>query len=137
MITEQTAFAEALLAALDARGFAGGSRWVWSFHDYNDVERGEDRVTALRARLAGRWGGRRAPDGGPLLYATEGGCRLERVDGRADRQAERLRSALARLAANGGVGLFTQYTVEADPRYDCGLRDAAGRWRPAFDAWVE
>jgi Cellulase (glycosyl hydrolase family 5) len=146
VITEHPRFADALLDELDARGFAGGSHWVWSLHHYNDVERGGHRASALRSRLAGRWRGRVAPDGGPLLYATEGGCRLAAVrrrfgDGLSPaaqraRQAELLRAALARVDAAGGVGLMTQYTVQADPRYDCGLREPDGRERPAFAAWV-
>ena len=147
MVTEHEAFTDALLAALDARGFEGGTHWVWSFHNYNDVERGENRASPLRSRLAGRWRGRLAPDGGPLLYATEGGCRLEAVRRRfgaglgeeAQRaaQADVLRSALERFDAVGGVGLMTHYTVHADPNYDCGLREPDGRARPAFAAWVE
>ena len=146
MVTEHEAFAEALLAVLDARGFQGGSHWVWSFHNYNDVERGENRAGALRARLTGRWRGRLAPDGGPLLYATEGGCRLEAVRRRFGRelgpdaqrmaQADVLSDALARVHTAGGVGLMTQYTVCADPNYDCGLREPGGAARPAFAAWV-
>jgi hypothetical protein len=147
LITEQAPFADALLDALDRRGFAGGSHWVWSFHNYNDVERGGDRAGVLRARLAGRWRGRIAPDGGPLLYATEGGCRLSAVRRRFGEQlspaaqhtaqATMLRDALARYDTSGGIGLFTQYTVYADPHYDCGLRDADGGARPAFAAWVD
>jgi hypothetical protein len=146
MITEQAPFRDALLAALDRRGFEGGGHWVWSFHNYNDIERGGDRAVALRSRLSGRWRGRLAPDGGPLLYATEGGCRLSAVRRRygeglspADQrtaQADILRGALARYDAAGGVGLFTQYTIQADPGYDCGLREPDGQARPAYRAWV-
>jgi len=146
MVTEHRDFTAELLDALDARGFAGGPHWIWSFHNYNDMEQGEDRVAALRAQLDGRWRGRAAPDGGPRLYATEGGCRLEAVRRRygpglseAEQlagQADVLRDAVRRTAATPGVGLLTQYTVHADPAYDCGLREADGTRRPAFAAWV-
>ena len=146
MITEQRPFTAALLDALDRRGFEGGERWVWSFHNYNDAELGGDRVSAMRARLAGRWRGRRAADGGPLVYATEGGVRLSGVrrrygqtfppDRQRAEQAAMLAAAIARYERTPGVGLFTQYTVTADPSYDCGLREADGRARPAFDAFV-
>ena len=85
MITEQRPFNAALLDALDRRGFEGGERWVWSFHNYNDAELGGDRVSGMRDQLAGRWRGRRAPDGGPLVYATEGGVRLIGVERRYGR----------------------------------------------------
>ena len=51
-------------------------------------------------------------------------------------QAAMLAAAIARYERTPGVGLFTQYTVTADPNYDCGLREADGRARPAFDAFL-
>jgi hypothetical protein len=47
-----------------------------------------------------------------------------------------LAEAIERYERTPGVGLFTQYTVTADPAYDCGLRDADGGARPAFEAFV-
>jgi hypothetical protein len=135
LITPGPRFTAALLDALDRRGFAGGDHWIWSFHNYNDAEQGGDRVGALRAQLRGRWRGRRADDGGPLVYATEGGVRLSAVSGRAE-QARMLAGVIARYERAPGIGLFTQYTVCADPGYDCGLRDSDGARRPAFDAFV-
>jgi hypothetical protein len=146
LVTGRRRFIGTLLDSLDRRGFEGGERWVWSFHNYNDAERGGDRVSAMRAQLAGRWRGRRAPEGGPLVYATEGGVRLAGVERRYGRtlspsrlrneQAAMLAGAIARYERTPGVGLFTQYTVTADPNYDCGLRDADGGARPAFAAFV-
>ena len=146
MITERRPFVDALLPALDRRGFAGGDHWVWSFHNYNDAELGGDRVADMRAQLAGRWRGRAAADGGPLVFATEGGVRLSGVRRRygktfsaaaqRDEQAAMLADALRRYERAPGVGLFTQYTVHADPAYDCGIREPDGGWRPAFDAWT-
>jgi hypothetical protein len=146
MITEQRPFNAALLDSLDRRGFEGGERWVWSFHNYNDAELASDHVSAMREQIAGRWRGRTAPDGGPLVYATEGGVRLVGVERRYGRtfsparqrieQAKMLAEAIARYERTPGVGLFTQYTVTADPGYDCGLREADGTERPAFDAFV-
>jgi hypothetical protein len=100
----------------------------------------------MRAQLGGRWRGRRAADGGPLVYATEGGARLSGVRRRfgvtfsparqREEQAAMLAEALARYERTPGVGLFTQYTVTADPGYDCGLREADGSPRPAFGVWT-
>jgi hypothetical protein len=145
-ITERRPFVEALLRALARRGFAGGDHWIWSYHNYNDCELGGDRASDMRAQIAGRWRGRSADDGGPLLFATEGGVRLVGVERRygavypPDRQraeqASMLADAVARSAGTPGVGLFTQYTVYADPDYDCGLLDADGTMRPAFSAWL-
>ena len=136
MITERAPFVYALLDALDRRGFAGGDHWVWSFHNYNDAELGGDRVGRMRAQLAGRWRGRAAADGGPLVFATEGGVRLSGVRRRYGveygperqraEQAAMLAQAVTRYERTPGVGLFTQYTVNADPGYDCGLREPDG-----------
>ena len=137
-------FTEALLDELDRRGFTGGCNWIWSYHNYGDVEQGTSRATALRARLAGRWLGLEQ-DGGPAMAATEGGCRLSAVgdglshDERLRLQAERLTRAVDRhrdaTDLGGGLTLLTQYTAMADPNYDCGLRDPDGSERPAFGAW--
>ena len=120
------------------------ANWVWSYHNYGDVEQGTSRVTALRARLAGRWRGLER-DGGPAMAATEGGCRLSAVgdglsyDERLRRQAERLARAVDRhrnaCDLGAGLTLLTQYTAMADPGYDCGLREPDGAGRPAFGAW--
>ena len=146
MITERQPFVARLLDALDRRGFGGGEHWVWSFHNYNDAELGGARVSDMRAQLGDRWRGRRADDGGPLLYATEGGVRLIGVERRYGQtysperqraeQAALLAAAIARYEDTPGVGLFTQYTVTADPKYDCGLREPDGAARPAFDAFL-
>jgi hypothetical protein len=47
-----------------------------------------------------------------------------------------LADAVARSERTPGVGLFTQYTVYADPGYDCGLLEPDGTMRPAFGAWL-
>jgi hypothetical protein len=146
IVTDWRPFAAALLRGLDRRGFEGGKRWVWSFHSYHDAEHGDDRVRAMRAGIAAAWHGRRAADGGPLVYSTEGGVRLEAVDRRYGRtlsparrrvlQAAMLGAAIERYERTPGVGLFTQYTVTADPDYDCGLLEPDGRPRPAYEAFV-
>jgi hypothetical protein len=142
------AFVPRLLDELDRVGFKGGGRWLWSFHNYNDWERAEDRATYLRALLNGRWRGRADALGEPVLVATEGGCRLARVDDRfpgvtgaelLQKHAVIVTEGIARFGQDTGVGagvrLLTQYTVCADPGFDDGLRNSDGGWRPAWDAW--
>jgi hypothetical protein len=142
--TVEDGFAGALLDELDRRGFNGGCHWIWSYHNYGDMEQGTARVSALRERLAGRWRGLER-DGGPAVAATEGGCRLSAFgdglsrEARLRAQAQRLARAVARhrdpADLGAGLTLLTQYTATADPNYDCGLRDPDGGGRPAFDAW--
>ena len=138
-------FADALLDELDRRGFAGGCHWIWSYHNYGDMEQG---TRARRPRCASgspAAGAGCERDGGPAVAATEGGCRLSAVgDGLS--HAARLRAQAHRLARavdrhrdptdlGAGLTLLTQYTAMADPNYDCGLREPDGGGRPAFDAW--
>jgi hypothetical protein len=140
-------FVENLLDALGRTDFRGGSRWTWSYHNYNDMEWGEARTPILRERLRGRWNGR-VRDGGAALWATEGGVRLDIMgrrfgvtDPAARRalQAQVLETALyrhrSRRDVGAGVELLTQYTLIADPNYDCGLREPTDGVRPAFETW--
>jgi hypothetical protein len=141
-------FVPRLLDELDRTRFKGGPRWRWSFHNYNDWEQALDRVSYLRALLAGRWRGKTDDAGDPVLAATEGGCRLSRVPDRFPglppgevlaKQAAIISEGIQRFAAEDGVGagvrLLTQYTVCADPNFDTGLREPDGTTRPAWDAW--
>jgi hypothetical protein len=147
-------FAESLLAALDARGFVADDRWIWSYHNYSDLENNFQHVVDLRHVLAEHgWTGRQL-DGGPEVWCTEGGCRMLRADvtarmtailGRAPSDEERLRyqalfvgESLARhhsaKGAGTGVGMLTQYTLYNEG-VNAGLLDQFGTLRPSFDAW--
>ena len=124
-------FVPALLDELDRIGFKAGPNWIWSYHNYNDAELAGDRATALRDVLRRRWHGRTL-DGGPMLFATEGGIRLARaaaregLDTRNPAHAPRIRELQALIldeafhahrrsaGVGAGVALFTQYTLIAD-----------------------
>ena len=61
-------FAESLLDGARARGFDGGDRWIWSFHNYTDVERKQLARRRLRRSCSTErgWSGpppRRRPGG--------------------------------------------------------------------------
>jgi hypothetical protein len=145
-------FVPSLLDELDRIGFRAGPQWIWTYHNYNDVERGGERAAALRETVRGRWHGRTL-DGGPMLFATEGGVRLLRAAAKEGlsinnpAHAARIRELQAQMLDEGfhlhrrrtgvgaGVALFTQYTLLADPGYDCGLREAGGAERQSFVTW--
>jgi hypothetical protein len=128
-------FVPALLDELDRIGFTAGPTWIWSYHNYNDAELAGNRVTALRETLRRRWHGRTL-DGGPMLFATEGGIRLSRMASQLgldiaklenaapirERQAKVLEETFHRHRRDTGVGagvaMFTQYTLRADPNFD-------------------
>ena len=95
----------------------------------------------------GRWRGRAAADGGPLVFATEGGVRLSGVRRRYGveygperqraEQAAMLAQALTRYERTPGVGPV--HAVHGDRGSGLRLRAAGGRTgggRPAFAAWV-
>ena len=144
-------FTGALLTALEGLGFVADDRWVWAYHNYTDFERDRRHVVDVRALLeSGGWKGRRL-DGGPELWGTEGGVRLNvmgtrfnttDVGERKALQAKVMAEGLARhhyaKGAGAGIGMFTQYTTFADPGFDDGLLDsviAGGVARPALAVW--
>jgi hypothetical protein len=149
-------FTGALLTALADRGFTADERWVWAYHNYTDIERDRRHVVDVRALLAaGGWSGRTL-DGGPELWATEGGVRLNvmntrftdalqhvlSVEERKLYQARVLTEALSRhhsaKGAGAGVGLLTQYTTYADRGFDDGILDEVvlgAAQRPSLAAW--
>jgi len=142
-------FVDELLDELDRRGFEGGPRWAWSYHNYNDFELNQKRVESLQEHIGKRWHGRRL-DGRAELWCTEGGCRRSRVQTRFGPglpepevlrlQAEVIKEALHRhhwpRGEGAGVAMLTQYTIAADVRFDAGLLDPGYGYRPAFDAWA-
>jgi hypothetical protein len=155
--TSADPFVESLLSHLDQRGFEPDERWLWSFHNYADVERKQQHVVFLRRLLTERgWAGRQL-DGGPELWCTEGGCRINAMITRfrpalggrdatvaeqVDYQAQVLREALSRhhyaKGAGAGVGMLTQYTTYEDVNFKSGLLEAAasgGAARPALAVW--
>jgi len=151
-------FAESLLSHLEQRGFKADDRWIWAFHNYADIERDQHHIAHLRRLLIERrWSGRQL-DGGPELWATEGGCRPNALNsttgrirlalGRALTTAEQLEyqaivlteglSRHHRAKGDGiGVGLMTQYTTYTDG-FNSGVLETAasgGAPRPALAAW--
>ncbi len=156
-VTPTLALGDALLTALEQRGFTADDRWIWSYHNYIDVERKMQQVVDLRRLLAERgWAGRRL-DGGPEMWATEGGCRLAAMitrwrpalGGRDATAAEQrvyqglvMTEALSRhhyaKGAGAGVGMMTQYTTYADS-FNSGVLEAGagGAPRPALKSWCD
>ena len=157
-LTTADPFAPSLLTALEARGFAAGDGWVWSFHNYIDAERKMQQAVELRRLLSTRgWAGRRL-DGGPELWCTEGGCRLAAMqtrfspafgrdlttEERKQQQALVVTESLSRhhyaKGAGAGIGMLTQYTTYADRNFDSGVLDEVvlgAAVRPSLKAWSD
>jgi hypothetical protein len=126
MTNFQTAVPETL-TGLEARGFKTAPNFVWTHHNYSDVERNiaaPTRAEEARLYLVGRWRGL----GGlsfPALWLTEGGARLgqgQAVD--LTMQAELVRLNWERMTAAPGVQMWTNYLLYADATANSGLREA-------------
>jgi hypothetical protein len=128
---------EGILAALAARGFGDHPAFVWTHHNYSDVERDLDhtRAARLRALLDGRWTGRGGRSD-PRIWLTEGGARLgSHAATGLPEQAALLSRNWERMRATPGVELYTNYLLYANPTTDSGLRAADGAPRPVWNAF--
>lgn len=140
MTNFQTAVPETL-NALAARGFRPTDTFVWSHHNYSDVERNipsPTRAEQARAYLVGRWRGRGGTSS-PKLWLTEGGARLGQSQATdLARQAELVDSNWTRMSAAPGIQMWTNYLLYADPTANSGLRDArlgSGAPRPVWNVF--
>jgi hypothetical protein len=130
-----------ILTRLDQRGFARAPHFVWTHHNYADVERdvrsstGAERV---RGHLVGRWRGRGGPSD-PKVWLTEGGARLGSgltVD--LATQAELVRRNWRRMRDAAGIEMWTNYLLYAHPVANSGLRESresGGAPRPVWDVF--
>jgi hypothetical protein len=130
-----------VLARLESLGFPSTPSFVWTHHNYTDVEAGvlsSSGTEQVRDALRGSWKGRGGP-GDPRIWLTEGGARLgsgEAVD--LQRQAELVRLNWRRMRAARGIELWTNYLLYANPTADSGLRESrvsGGAPRPVWDVF--
>jgi hypothetical protein len=140
MTNFQTAVPE-VLNGLQARGFRSASNFVWSHHNYADVERNvtsPTRAEQARGYLVGRWRGL-GDTSNPKLWLTEGGARLGQSQATdLTKQAELVRLNWQRMSAAPGIQMWTNYLLYADPAANSGLREsrfAGGAPRPVWDVF--
>src|ERR687893_1005804 len=126
MTNFQTAVPETL-SRLQERGFRTASNFVWSHHNYSDVERNvvsPTRADQARGYLVGRWRGLGGTSA-PKLWLTEGGARLGQSQATdLTMQAELVRLNWQRMSAAPGIQMWTNYLLYADATADSGLREA-------------
>lgn len=81
-VTSCGQFTDDLLRELSSLGWAAHSQFIWTQHDYLDVERSSagQRINATRAKLPGKFTGY-SEGYGPMAFVTEGGARLDAVKG--------------------------------------------------------
>jgi hypothetical protein len=141
LMTRFTTLSPEILSRLDGLRFPATPSFVWTHHNYTDVERGSPSpsgVERLRAHLRGRWRGR-GGRGDPRIWLTEGGARLgSGLATDLDRQAALVRRNWRRMRALGGVEVWTNYLLYSHPTADSGLRESresGGAPRPVWDAF--
>jgi hypothetical protein len=129
------------LAALDELALAPTPSFVWTHHNYSDIERNipsPTRAESLRQLLRGRWRGRGGP-GDPRVWLTEGGARLGSGDV-SDLAAQALLVAASweRMSAAPGIELFSNYLMYGDPVANSGLCEpiaSGGAPRPVWEVF--
>jgi hypothetical protein len=139
----ETNFLSAVPATLAELSPAGPSdNFVWTHHNYADVERGTrppTRAAHARSYLVGRWAGRGGPPD-PKIWLTEGGARLG--SGEADdqaRQAELVRRNWELMSASPGIEMWTNYLLFENRYADSGLREdrrSGGAPRPVWKTFA-
>jgi hypothetical protein len=141
MTNFQTAVPETL-NGLAARGFKTAPNFVWSHHNYSDVERNlvaPTRAELVRSYLLGRWPGL-GGTADPKLWLTEGGARLgqnQAVD--LTMQAELVRLNWERMSAAPGIHMWTNYLLYANATANSGLREdrfAGAAPRPVWNEFT-
>jgi Cellulase (glycosyl hydrolase family 5) len=130
------------LSGLEGRGFEPAPNFVWTHHNYSDVEHNiaaPTRAEEARMYLVGRWPGL----GGvsfPALWLTEGGARLgqdQAID--LATQAELVRLNWERMRVTPGVKMWTNYLLYGDATANSGLREArlgSGVPRPVWNVFA-
>jgi hypothetical protein len=128
----------ATLAALDGLGFPPTPSFIWTQHNYSDIEHdvpSPTRAELVRELLRGRWRGRGGP-GDPRVWLTEGGARLGSGEvSDLSIQAELLAASWTRMSAARGIEMFSNYLMYADPVANSGLCEADGTPRPVWDVF--
>ena len=156
LVTSYATLTANLLAELKRIGFAPGSKFIWSLHNYADVtydqgagstapdaasrpSRQTNGVAATRGMLVGAWAG--WPSGSssnPYVFITEGGVTLAGIAshwGISDPAAQRAKQAeliqrnwdrMASATEGAGVGMTANYLFWSDPSFDCGLCEVPG-----------
>jgi hypothetical protein len=131
----------ATMAALDDLGFPATPTFIWTHHNYSDIENdipSPTRAEAVRELLRGSWRGRGGPDD-PRVWLTEGGARLGSGEvSDLARQAELVAASWERMSAAAGIELFSNYLMYADPVANSGLCESiltGGAARPVWSVF--
>lgn len=127
MRTNYLEVAELTLQHLQSLNFRHHPSFIWSHHNYKDVEQyGGARTDALRNVLIGRWKGRSLTDSAtgqnPSIWLTEGGARLgPNID--QTLQAFYVGQNWDRMTAAPGVEMYGNHLMYGKNPTQSGLRN--------------
>ncbi|MDQ3933079.1 MAG: DUF346 domain-containing protein [Actinomycetota bacterium] len=131
--------------AMKATGFKASPNFVWTHHNYGDVESANDSSRDARNRINTWWTGYDEGDG-PISFCTEGGARMVVIgEGDYARQKTLVSDCFDKLFSAARVGMQTNYLMyDAQTRQSngalthySGLRGPApwGESRPVYNTW--
>ena len=140
-----------VLDGLDGLGFKAHGAFMWSHHNYTDVEQDQgadtgkpNRAAKVRRMLTGRWSG--WPQDGarrdaPGVFINEGGARVGVAGGLAQ-QANLIQRNWNRMYRDdgdgAGIAMVAQYLSYSSPYFDTGMREPSalgGAYRPCYATW--
>jgi hypothetical protein len=116
--TPYDTFAAGLKTALQSYNWRGVPSFIWTHHNYGDIERSEYLgYSAVYSRLSGWWQGW-SPSGNtsgsdPGILITEGGCRMSEVSS-PEAQAGRVSNLYQIMHFASGAAMFTNYLLHRD-----------------------
>jgi hypothetical protein len=123
--TRYSDFIPMMRQALQSYNFRGNSMFMWSHHNYADVETASTAAWALtRNTLAGWWLGwsqTNANGSNPGIWITEGGCRLNEAGGNSTTQANRVWNMYQTMVGAPGAAMFTNYLLHTATSYNTGV----------------
>ena len=106
-------FIDQMRAAAAARGYTAADNFIWTHHNYGDVEKGSDSTRAARARITPWWTGYDEGNG-PVVFATEGGARLGVIGNQEALQSALVTTTFDDLKTADRIAMHTNY-LTCDP----------------------
>ncbi|MDQ3936350.1 MAG: hypothetical protein M3340_17155 [Actinomycetota bacterium] len=120
-----------------ATGFRAHSKFIWTHHNYGDVEDNSGSTVGARDRV-GWWTGYDEGEG-PIVFGSEGGGRMARLGGNEITQRDRVVSKYNNLKGQRQIGMQSNYLMMDPAANDySGLRrpyETGGAPRAVYSPW--
>jgi hypothetical protein len=140
-------FTTQVQAFLKAYGYVNDDHFVWTHHNYGDIQYNISPQRAAKAYellISGGWAGASDGTSRPMMHLTEGGFQrnFSGVTNPDVEQDNNISAAFYRMQNNTagsglGISMMSQYLFATDPNFDTGLRSADGTVaHPAYNTWA-